>query len=38
VGLPVCVGIGATKTLAKLANHCAKPEKGSSGKSYGGMG
>jgi DNA polymerase V len=24
VGLPVCVGIGETKTLAKLANHCAK--------------
>lgn len=24
VGIPVCVGIGATKTLAKLANHCAK--------------
>ncbi|WP_126444623.1 Y-family DNA polymerase [Sulfuricystis multivorans] len=24
LGLPVCVGIGATKTLAKLANHCAK--------------
>jgi len=24
VGLPVCVGIGATKTLAKLANHIAK--------------
>jgi DNA polymerase V len=23
-GLPVCVGIGATKTLAKLANHVAK--------------
>lgn len=23
-GLPVCVGIGNTKTLAKLANHCAK--------------
>lgn len=23
-GLPVCVGIGATKTLAKLANHLAK--------------
>lgn len=23
-GLPVCVGIGRTKTLAKLANHCAK--------------
>lgn len=24
VGLPVCVGIGASKTLAKLANHVAK--------------
>ena len=24
VGIPVCVGIGPTKTLAKLANHCAK--------------
>jgi DNA polymerase V len=24
LGLPVCVGIGSTKTLAKLANHCAK--------------
>jgi len=23
-GLPVCVGIANTKTLAKLANHCAK--------------
>lgn len=23
-GIPVCVGIGNTKTLAKLANHCAK--------------
>jgi DNA polymerase V len=23
-GLPVCVGIATTKTLAKLANHCAK--------------
>lgn len=23
-GLPICVGIGPTKTLAKLANHCAK--------------
>jgi DNA polymerase V len=23
-GLPVCVGMGQTKTLAKLANHCAK--------------
>lgn len=26
VGIPVCVGIAATKTLAKLANHCAKKE------------
>lgn len=25
-GLPVCVGIGGTKTLAKLANHCAKKQ------------
>ena len=24
IGLPVCVGIGQTKTLAKLANHLAK--------------
>lgn len=24
IGLPGCVGIGPTKTLAKLANHCAK--------------
>jgi DNA polymerase V len=24
VGIPVCVGIGPNKTLAKLANHCAK--------------
>ena len=24
IGLPVCVGIGPTKTLAKLANHLAK--------------
>ncbi len=24
VGVPVCVGVGCTKTLAKLANHCAK--------------
>ena len=31
VGIPVCVGIGPTKTLAKLANHIAKkrPEYGS---------
>ncbi len=26
VGLPVCVGIGPTKTLAKLANHVAKKQ------------
>ena len=26
-GLPVCVDIGATKTLSKLANHCAKKRK-----------
>ncbi|MEQ1529212.1 MAG: translesion error-prone DNA polymerase V subunit UmuC [Methylococcales bacterium] len=25
-GLPVCVGIASTKTLAKLANHCAKKQ------------
>ena len=24
VGLPVCVGFASTKTLAKMANHCAK--------------
>ncbi len=24
VGIPVCVGMAPTKTLAKLANHCAK--------------
>jgi DNA polymerase V len=30
VGIPVCVGIGSTKTLAKLANHCAK--KGLAGR------
>lgn len=24
VGIPVCVGVASTKTLAKLANHCAK--------------
>ncbi len=29
-GIPVCVGIAETKTLAKLANHCAK--KGYAGK------
>lgn len=26
VGIPTCVGIGATKTLAKLANHMAKKQ------------
>ncbi len=26
IGLPVCVGIGPTKTLAKLANHIAKKQ------------
>jgi DNA polymerase V len=30
VGIPVCVGIAQTKTLAKLANHCAK--KGLAGR------
>ena len=30
VGIPVCVGIAGTKTLAKLANHCAK--KGLAGR------
>lgn len=30
VGIPVCVGIAKTKTLAKLANHCAK--KGLAGR------
>ncbi|BCK87787.1 protein UmuC [Sideroxyarcus emersonii] len=30
VGIPVCVGIADSKTLAKLANHCAK--KGLAGK------
>lgn len=31
VGVPVCVGIGPTKTLAKLANHLAKTVPGSHG-------
>jgi len=26
IGLPICVGIGHSKTLAKLANHCAKKQ------------
>jgi DNA polymerase V len=26
IGLPVCVGFGATKTLAKMANNCAKKQ------------
>lgn len=30
-GLPVCVGIASTKTLAKLANHCAKKRPGFDG-------
>ena len=30
VGIPVCLGIGDSKTLAKLANHCAK--KGLAGR------
>jgi len=25
-GLPICVGMASTKTLAKLANHCAKKQ------------
>ena len=31
VGLPVCVGIAPTKTLAKLANHAAKKKQHTSG-------
>lgn len=30
-GLPICVGIGHSKTLAKLANHCAKKLPGFNG-------
>ena len=30
-GLPVCVGIASTKTLAKLSNHCAKKRPGYDG-------
>jgi DNA polymerase V len=30
-GLPICVGIAHTKTLAKLANHCAKKIDGFNG-------
>jgi DNA polymerase V len=30
-GIPVCVGIGPTKTLAKLANHVAKKHPRSQG-------
>ncbi len=26
LGMPVCVGIAPTKTLAKFANHCAKTQ------------
>ncbi|HSG04687.1 MAG TPA: translesion error-prone DNA polymerase V subunit UmuC [Marinobacterium sp.] len=31
VGMPVCVGISTTKTLAKLANHAAKTYRGCKG-------
>jgi DNA polymerase V len=31
IGMPVCVGIGPTKTLAKLANHVAKKHPRSKG-------
>lgn len=31
IGIPSCVGIGATKTLAKLANHVAKKQPAWSG-------
>ncbi|MES2661881.1 MAG: translesion error-prone DNA polymerase V subunit UmuC [Pseudomonadota bacterium] len=31
IGLPVCIGIGPTKTLAKLANHAAKKQITSAG-------
>ncbi|MBN3004367.1 Y-family DNA polymerase [Chromobacterium alkanivorans] len=31
LGLPVCVGIGPSKTLAKLANHLAKQDPSSEG-------
>jgi DNA polymerase V len=30
-GLPICVGIAQTKTLAKLANHCAKKQPAMNG-------
>lgn len=30
-GLPVCVGMASSKTLAKLANHCAKQQSGLAG-------
>ena len=30
-GLPICVGMGSTKTLAKLANHCAKKQPAMNG-------
>ncbi|MES1983213.1 MAG: Y-family DNA polymerase [Pseudomonadota bacterium] len=30
-GLPICIGFGHTKTLAKLANHCAKKQPGFNG-------
>jgi DNA polymerase V len=30
-GLPICIGFGYSKTLAKLANHCAKKQPGWNG-------
>ncbi|MGX5872977.1 Y-family DNA polymerase [Burkholderia gladioli] len=35
IGIPTCVGIGPTKTLAKLSNHIAK--KNVSGHNWGGV-
>lgn len=35
VGLPVCVGIGPSKTLAKLANHVAKEAQKNNGNGNG---
>lgn len=34
IGIPVSVGVGSTKTLAKAANHLAKNRKGYSGVCY----
>ncbi|WP_275426828.1 Y-family DNA polymerase [Paraburkholderia sp. C35] len=35
IGIPTCVGIGPTKTLAKLSNHIAKKNVG--GRNWGGV-